>query len=274
LPYGMRAQRATHGVGGQTVGRQFAATRAAMPMGSAMPGMGAPPPPPGGAFGAPPPAMRAKMAMPASRSAPPATGAPPSSASDRMAAPAKRAKDDSTLERRVAPPSPAQAAPPPAQGAPPPAAMPQSPAPAPWREEKKEAQEQQDEGRAGRAHEQAPLGKKPTYYQQVGQKLKKALGLQKVARGRFAITADSVIVELTVPVGGLDLAYAGADVVLTLDDGSETSAGIMIERSTHEGTHVEGLIVRIVLAASAELAARVTSVRVELANGIVIEARI
>jgi hypothetical protein len=199
-----------------------------------MRGMAAPPPPMGGFGGAP-------------RSMPPGFAPPPASESR-----SRRSED-----------RPAKAAPPPAV---------QSSAPAPWREEKKEAEERDEDRAAAPIRIEAPLGKKPTYYQEVGQKLKKALGLVKPLFGKLGITPDAFIIELTVPTEGLELAYAGADVTLILEDGSETSAKIVVERSTREGAHAGGLTVRIVLENEAGMSAEVRTARIELASGVMIEA--
>ncbi len=240
LPYGMRAQ---------SVGRAYAAAPPGMPMGMAAPGMGAPPGM--GGFGGPPPRPMVTPGGFAIRSR---------AMKDSLTRSAPAPQSEKRDEGRTA------AAPPP-----PPA---RSPAPAPWREEKKEAEERDEERAAAPIRVEAPLGKKPTYYQQVGQKLKKALGLVKPLFGRLGITPDAFVIELTVPTEGLELAYAGANVTLILEDGSETSAAIIVERSTREGAHAGGLTVRVVLENGAGLNAEVRTARIELANGAVIEASI
>lgn len=234
----VQPQALPYGMRAQSVGRAYdsgmSVRSAPAPMRMAMRGMAAAPPPMGGFGGAP-------------RSMPPGF-APPAASESRS----RRSED-----------RPAKAAPPPPV---------QSPAPAPWREEKKEAEERDEDRAAAPIREEAPLGKKPTYYQQVGQKLKKALGLVKPLLGKLGTTPDAFTIELTVPTEGLELAYAGADVTLILEDGSEATGTIIVERSTREGTHAGGLTIRVVVENQAGMNAEVRTARIELANGVVIEA--
>jgi len=168
----------------------------------------------------------------------------------------------------------------------PPAMKSAPPAPAPssrW-EAAPEAKAKKDEAFSGRAREAvavppraagaAPPPPPParSFYEEVGDRLKSALGIKKPLAGRIVLVAgDSATIELTVPVGGLELSYAGAEVKLTLVDGSEVAAEVVVERSTREGALAAGVIVRVVLSLPA-LLSKIAVVRVELQFAIV-EAR-